>query len=182
MIAKINIARSLERKLTFKLIRLHGAKCTELITWLSCLHTLIMTANKCVRSALWPGRGEFERCFAFKDVLGYKRHRLSFQRYIQWSYVCDGNREGFLSRKYLMVIECDYTGYYNHWPPVRVFRSDGMYPPPSPWKREAFHLGCIRYFKEGLLSADENPKFRHLSISLWRRPRPPRGLVQFACH
>lgn len=81
-----------------------------------------------------------------------------------------------------MVIECDYTGYYNHWPPVRVFRSDGMYPPPSPWKREAFHLGCIRYFKEGLLSADENPKFRHLSISLWRRPRPPRGLVQFACH
>lgn len=52
----------------------------------------------------------------------------------------------FRSRKYLMVIERDYTAYYNHWPPVRVFPSDGMYPPSSPWKREAFHLVCIRYF------------------------------------
>lgn len=107
-----------------------------------------MTANKCVLAALWPGRGDF----VFKAVSSWRRYRLSFPRGEEFRSVTEMVRV-FRSRKYLMVIERDYTGYYNHWPPVRVFSSDGMYPPSSSWKREAFHLGCIRCFQEGLLSA-----------------------------
>lgn len=49
-----------------------------------------------------------------------------------------------------MVIECDYTSYYHHPPPVRVYgMSQSKFPLSSPWKREVFsHLESV-YFQEG---------------------------------
>lgn len=73
-----------------------------------------------------------------------------------------------LLRKYLILIGCDYTSYYHHLPPVRLFPNDtaNQKPLSSPWKHELLsQLQSV--FKRGPVSVTAEwmrPKYKKHSL------------------